>query len=88
MAYQIADQRLGHPSLTRGNVGDSPHREITRRRPDCVADEPVNGEPVCGANSLLTGNLTGNFHKIGLLSENLPIITLQNQLVAGQFPTT
>src|ERR1019366_7352651 len=49
-----------------------PHREITPRRPDWLADEPVSGEPVCGANSLLTGNLTGNFTKIGPFGETLP----------------
>src|SRR5450759_1203167 len=37
-----------------------------------MADEPVSGEPVCGANSLLTGNLTGNFTKIGPFGETLP----------------
>ena len=25
------------------------HREISPRRPDCLADEPVNGEPVSGS---------------------------------------
>src|SRR2546430_10791331 len=30
-------------------------------RPDCVADDAVNCEPVSASNSLLTGKLTGNF---------------------------
>jgi hypothetical protein len=51
------------------------------------ADDAVGGEPVCGADSLLTGNLTGNFTKIGPFGEKLPARTKQNQLVAGQFPT-
>jgi DDE domain len=29
------------------------------------ADEPVNGEPVCEANSLLTGKITGNSSILG-----------------------
>jgi hypothetical protein len=52
-----------------------------------LADETVSGEPVCGANSLLTGKLTGNFTKIGPFGEKLPARTQHNQLVAGQFPT-
>jgi hypothetical protein len=33
---------------------------------DSLADETVNGEPVCGTNSLLTGKRTGNF---GLMAQ-------------------
>ena len=46
-----------------------------------MADDAVSGEPVCEANSLLTGKITGNFTKIGLLRENLPVRTQQNQFV-------
>jgi hypothetical protein len=42
---------------------------------------------VCGADSLLTGKITGNFTKIGPFGEKLSAGTQQNQLVAGQFPT-
>src|ERR1700731_2880339 len=28
-----------------------------------MADETVSGEPVCGADSLLTGKITGNFYE-------------------------
>ena len=49
---------------------------------DCVADDAVSGEPVCGANSLLTGKITGNFTKIGPFGETVPVKTPQNQLVA------
>jgi hypothetical protein len=52
-----------------------------------LADETVSGEPVCGADSLLTGKITGNFTKIGPFGEKLSARTQQNQLVAGQFPT-
>jgi hypothetical protein len=45
--------------------------------------QQVSGEPVSGANSLLAGKFTGNFTKIGLLRENLPDKTQQNQLVRG-----
>src|ERR1700731_366528 len=61
----------------------SPTGKITPQRPDSLADDAVSGEPVCGANSLLTGKITGNFTKIGLLRENLPVRTQQNQLVRG-----
>jgi hypothetical protein len=64
-----------------------PNGEIKSRRPDCLADETVSGEPVCGADSLLTGKITGNFTKIGPFGEKLSARTQQNQLVAGQFPT-
>jgi hypothetical protein len=50
-------------------------------------DETVSGEPVCGADSLLTGKITGNFTKIGPFGEKLSARMQQNQLVAGQFPT-
>jgi hypothetical protein len=52
-----------------------------------VADEAVSSEPVCEANSLRSGNLTGNFTKIGPFGETSPVRTQQNQLVAGEFPT-
>ena len=45
----IAGQRLGHPSLTRGNVGDSLPPGNNPRRPDSLADETVSGEPVSEA---------------------------------------
>src|ERR1700730_16695964 len=38
-----------------------------------LADEPVSGEPVCEANSLLTGKKTGNFMKIGPFGNKLAI---------------
>jgi hypothetical protein len=85
---EIADQRPGRANLTRGNVADShTHREIIPRRPDSLADEAVRSEPVCVADSLLTGKITGNFTKIGPFGERLSARTQQNQLVAGQFPT-
>jgi hypothetical protein len=49
------------------------------------ADEAVSSEPVCEANSLRSGNLTGNFTKIGPFGETSPVRTQQNQLVAGEF---
>jgi hypothetical protein len=47
------------------------NREIKPRRQDSLADETVSGEPVCGADSLLTGKITGNFTKIGPFGEKL-----------------
>jgi hypothetical protein len=35
--------------------------------PHSLADEPVQFEPVWGANSLLTGKITGNFAFFGLI---------------------
>jgi len=52
-----------------------------------LPDETVDGEPVSGSNSLLTGKITGNFTIIGPFGEIVPVKTQQNQLVAGQFPT-
>jgi hypothetical protein len=63
------------------------NREIKPRRQDWLADEAVSSEPVCEANSLRSGNLTGNFTKIGPFGETSPVRTQQNQLVAGEFPT-
>jgi hypothetical protein len=77
--------------LTRGSFGTIPASEETtntqRFEADSLADEPVSGEPVSGADSLLTGKITGNFTKIGPFGETSPARTQQNQLVAGQFPT-
>jgi hypothetical protein len=36
-----------------------PNGEIKPRRPDCLADETVSGEPVWAANSLLSGKKQG-----------------------------
>ena len=59
------------------------HWEIIPRRPNSLADEPVQGEPVSGEDSLLTGKRTGNFVKIGPFGKKPPVRTQQNQLVAG-----
>jgi hypothetical protein len=64
-----------------------PNGEIKPRRPDCLADETVSGEPVCGAGSLLTGNLTGNFSNLGLFLRFLLIINEQIQMLASKFPS-
>jgi hypothetical protein len=54
---------------------------------DSLADEPVNGEPVCGSNSLLTGNLTGNFSNLGLFLRFSLLINEQIQMLAAKFPS-
>src|ERR1700731_4125665 len=64
-----------------------PHREITPRRPNCVADEAVSREPVCEANSLLTGKLTGKFADSCLSVRFLRPVDQQIQGLAGKFPT-
>jgi len=60
-AYIVSQRHAGWiaPGMSRVLT----HREITPRRPDCLADETVSGEPVCEANSLLSGKITGNFAK-------------------------
>ena len=45
--------------------------------------EQCGCEPVSEANSLLTGKITGNFTRIGLVGKKSPVITAQNQLLAG-----
>src|ERR1700737_2196499 len=64
-----------------------PHQEITPRRPDCGADEKVSRDPVCGANSLLTGKLTGKFADSCLSVRFLRPVDQQIQGLAGKFPT-
>ena len=63
------------------------HWEIIPRRPDSLADETVNGEPVSASDSLLTGNLTGNFSNLGLFLRFLLIINEQIQMLASKFPS-
>jgi hypothetical protein len=41
-------------------------REVSPRKPDCLAGDAVGFEPVSNANSLLTGNLTGKFKIFGV----------------------
>src|SRR3984893_11358733 len=62
-------------------------REIKPGRPDCLADETVSGEPVCEANSLLTGKLTGKFADSFLSVRFLRPVDQQIQGLAGKFPT-
>jgi hypothetical protein len=66
--------------LIDGEIGDEEEGR-------CMADEAVSSEPVCEANSLRSGNLTGNFTKIRPFGDTSPVRTQQNQLVAGEFPT-
>jgi hypothetical protein len=63
------------------------HPEITPRRPHWLAEDTVMIAPVSGPNSLLTGNLTGNFSNLGLFLRFSLLIDEQLQSLAGQFPT-
>jgi hypothetical protein len=54
---------------------------------DVLADETVNGEPVSASDSLLTGNLTGNFSNLGLFLRFLLLINEQIQTLASKFPS-
>jgi len=55
--------------LTRGSFKTIPASEETtntqRFEADSLADDPVTCEPVCEANSLLSGKKTGNFRYYG-----------------------
>jgi hypothetical protein len=62
------------------------HREISPRRPDCLADEPVNGEPVCEANSLRSGIRTGKFQILARFGQNPPTKHTIFQVLAEKFP--
>src|ERR1700730_17269906 len=64
-----------------------PHREITPQRQDSLADDAVSGEPVCEANSLLTGKLTGKFADSCLSVRFLRPVDQQIQWLAGKSPT-
>ena len=52
-----------------------------------MADETVSREPVCEANSLLTGKLTGKFADSCLSVRFLRPVDQQIQGLAGKFPT-
>jgi hypothetical protein len=60
---------------------------LSSRAPAAMADDPVTGEPVCEANSLLTGKLTGKFADSCLSVRFLRPVDQQNQGLAGKFPT-
>jgi hypothetical protein len=51
-----------------------------------VADETVNGEPVCGANSLRSGKRTGKFQILAGSGQNLPTKHTIFQVLAEKFP--
>ena len=57
------------------------------RETDCLPEEAVRCEPVSGANSLLTGKLTGNFEKFGASAPISHSIDQQIQKLAAEFPT-
>ena len=65
--------------LTRESFKTIPASEETtntqRFEADSLADEPVQGEPVSGEDSLLTGKRTGNFVKIGPFGKKPPVRT-------------
>jgi hypothetical protein len=62
------------------------NREIKPRRQDWLADETVNGEPVCEVNSLLTGNRTGKFQILARSAQNPPTKHTIFQVLAEKFP--
>src|SRR6266481_8131890 len=55
--------------------------------PDCVADDAVSCELVSTPNSLLTGNLTGNFANSGPQQRFPHLINELIQRLAAKFPT-
>jgi hypothetical protein len=57
------------------------------RETDCLPEEAVRCEPVSGANSLLTGKLTGNFEKFSASAPISHSIDQQIQRLAAKFPT-
>jgi hypothetical protein len=57
------------------------------QRPHCLAEVAVQIGPVSRPNSLITGNLTGNFSNLGLLPRNAILIHEQIQSLAAKFPT-
>ena len=56
-------------------------------RPDCVADDAVNCEPVSASNSLLTGKLTGNFAESDPPLRFRGPVSERIQWLPAEFPT-
>jgi hypothetical protein len=46
-----------------------------------MADETVSGEPVCGADSLLTGKITGNLRYYGATTTSASAV--RHHLIGG-----
>ena len=61
-------------------------REKVSATAECVAVDAVRCEPVSDANSLLTGNLTGNFEKIGPFGAKSRAKRTEYQNVRREFP--
>ena len=63
-----------------------PGARVLARQPHRVLDEPVNGEPVCDANSLLTGKITGDSSILGHFPARRSQKLLAIQQVMNGFP--
>jgi hypothetical protein len=72
------DARMGRaphgrrPESSRARQPNLREGELPADMADELADEAVSSEPVCEANSLRSGNLTGNFKKLGRLAKLHP----------------
>src|SRR6266478_2871299 len=73
--------------LGSGGVGAVLRRShVSGWRPDCVADDAVNCEPVSAPNSLLTGKITGNFAESGYPPRFSCLINARIQWLTAEFP--
>ena len=82
--------RIDHRAnlLGRHTIPASEETTNTQRfEADSLADDAVSGEPVSARNSLLTGNLTGNFSNLGLFLRFSLLINEQIQMLAAKFPS-
>jgi hypothetical protein len=59
--FRVIARKKGLHVRLYGHPGNSARQMSASERPDCVADDAVNCEPVSTSNSLVTGKLTGNF---------------------------
>ena len=74
---------MNDPALASARRPGSPDARSTGG----LADDAVSGEPVSARNSLLTGNLTGNFSNLGLFLRFSLLINEQIQMLAAKFPS-
>ena len=68
---KLPDRDWGAPASPAGMSRILTHREIKPRRPDCLAEERVNGEPVMRVK-FPQGTLQGILRKSGRLAKNCP----------------
>jgi hypothetical protein len=83
---EIAGHRLRRVGLTRGDMAVLSNREKSAQRPDCVADEPVSGEPVSASQFPANREFNREFFKFGPFSAILAPNQRANSNACGKIP--